>query len=859
MNKKLEMHAMVDAIERDLICYISAKVNDKNVPAKIIKKIKERLGYYNLEEGVLYLDLQDFIEIININSKRLDFDEEEIKYLNKHIVRIIPIRNRVMHPRPLEFDDYPILKNVFNCVSIYIKTIKWKCTEKVIKIVSDSPNDLLSLDFREVSKQSDIFENLPLPDFDDTTYIGRRRERAEIRELLLNDRVYVVTVKGEGGIGKSATVLKTLYDLLDDSENPFEAIIWSTLKTEHLNNSEFIKINDAINSFELLQSNISNEVIKDSNLTEEENIMNFVKEFNTLLVIDNLETLNSDDVRDFIIRFTEYGKILITSRIGLGELERRYSLDTMSDNDSFAYATALLSYHNLESIFSNEELKHLIKDELYCNPLSIKWYVRSLANGLDHNDVLKNKMDVVNFCMSNVYEGLSELSMLVLSVCVIEDRPLSYPNITFLLDMKYELEFKIRRSVNELDISNFLESSKLKRGIVNLTAIARNYLRINHFPDKKLIERIIRKRKKLSNLKQEMEIKNIQDRYNPKSLMSFDKENNLVAGWYLFRAIECKESSDWEQAFEYVEMAKKISPKYFESYKISAYLLSCKGDKNANTEYKTAYDLCTTDDERVTILALWASHSLEREDRHEALRMINEAERIDGSNYHIKLDKVKMLSNLGKYDEAISILENIDISKLSTLKYKNIYYTRYADVYRRRSERIEFKYFDGRFSLLQKAYDVLEKSPGSDFRLANMKIRILQLISEYSTREEAMEFLLEKISSDEIELYSHSKFDKFIKSFRSRVVNIDNEELKNQLKRYLVDYNEKATAVKEKDEGIVVFMKDNYGFVKNASLKRGLYFTLPRKLSLRLGDRVKFQIRDSSKGQPAARILDKIA
>jgi LuxR family transcriptional regulator, glucitol operon activator len=44
----------------------------------------------------------------------------------------------------------------------------------------------------------------------------------------------VLTVVGEGAIGKTALSVKCLYDLIDDAECPYEAVLWSSLKTEML-------------------------------------------------------------------------------------------------------------------------------------------------------------------------------------------------------------------------------------------------------------------------------------------------------------------------------------------------------------------------------------------------------------------------------------------------------------------------------------------------------------------------------------------------------------------------------------------------------------------------------------------------
>ncbi|SDA73170.1 hypothetical protein SAMN02910275_02452 [Butyrivibrio sp. INlla18] len=56
-----------------------------------------------------------------------------------------------------------------------------------------------------------------------------------------------------------------------------------------------------------------------------------------LFVLDNLETINTEDIKGFLDRFTEYGKVLIALRVGLGEMEHRYKMGGMSKNDVLEY------------------------------------------------------------------------------------------------------------------------------------------------------------------------------------------------------------------------------------------------------------------------------------------------------------------------------------------------------------------------------------------------------------------------------------------------------------------------------------------------------------------------------------------
>ena len=57
-----------------------------------------------------------------------------------------------------------------------------------------------------------------------------------------------------------------------------------------------------------------------------------------LLVVDNLETITDDRVIEFIKDIPPPNKVLITSRLGLGEVERRWPIKEMSRGCAGAFS-----------------------------------------------------------------------------------------------------------------------------------------------------------------------------------------------------------------------------------------------------------------------------------------------------------------------------------------------------------------------------------------------------------------------------------------------------------------------------------------------------------------------------------------
>ena len=157
--------------------------------------------------------------------------------------RLTAIRNRVAHSRPLLFDDF---SRTLETAEEFIGAgaIHWNALQSTLQRLKTEPSFVLNLQIPEpqTGRQN---HNLPLPDFDETGFVGRKHEVEDVKNLLLGPYP-VVTLVGEGGLGKTALALKVAYDLLDLPSSPFESIVWTTSKTKQLTAQEILKIESAI-------------------------------------------------------------------------------------------------------------------------------------------------------------------------------------------------------------------------------------------------------------------------------------------------------------------------------------------------------------------------------------------------------------------------------------------------------------------------------------------------------------------------------------------------------------------------------------------------------------------------------------
>src|SRR5690606_17485142 len=312
---------------------------------------------------------------------------------------------------------------------------------------------------------SKVVHNLPIPDFDDTGFIGRTNDVEEIKKLIFSNKV--VSILGDGGIGKTALAVKVAYDLVDMGEKcPFELIIWTSAKTTMLTSKGIEEIYTAITDYTGLISVITDSIdtsIKENKLDA---IVEYLELFKTLIIIDNLETIQSEEVRDFIRKAQTKCNIVITSRIGLGELEYPRTLSGLSENECAKLIREIARIRNSDILLKlPQNTLADIASKLYYNPLALKWFVSTVEMGISPQEVLNNKDDLLNFCLTNVYEKLSDGAISVLNSIRASRRKLSSAEILYLSDYdtlearKYLIElFKTTLISREImDASNIEE------------------------------------------------------------------------------------------------------------------------------------------------------------------------------------------------------------------------------------------------------------------------------------------------------------------------------------------------------------------------------------------------------------------
>lgn len=862
LGTRIIMFSICTSIEIDIKKFLLTNGSNIKFKEDMVSKAKFRNSKIdvNSERNMLdQLDLGDYIALIKENPHDYKINNEKAQTLVDYFDKVIPVRNRVMHTKPLELGDRAILSEIIEQIDSSINWIEWSQTIETREIINDDPSKLVVQSYPKVIEYNPkVYHNIPEPEFDDTGYIGRKKEVTEIKQLLLNNKNQIITIIGNGGIGKTAIAVKTLYDLIEDSHNKFEAIIWISLKTKTLSKGEFVIINNSIKDIPSMYISGEESVIKEEGLSPKGNLLNFMKVFNVLLVLDNLETVNNEDINQFIKDIPENSKVLITSRHGIGELEYRYVLQGMSNTDSVIYFRELSKYYGLDMHKrSDDKIKDVISNHLYSNPLSIKWYITGVFNGLSESALIAKKSELVEFCMSNVFNKLSSNAKVILQLFLIERKELTLGEIDYFTNLS---DVELRKSINELLYTNMIT---LRAGIYTVNDMAKDYLTVYQAPDNKLVLSTFSKRKKLNEILQSIKVENENDPFNPKSLFAnLDNENRKLASYYLTNALERSANKDWEKAFYFVDKAATISPDYFEVYKIKAFIMAEKTELfSAMNNYQIALSKCETDIEKASVLYLFAVfYVIKLTEPSTALDLILEAEEICPDEIMILSEKARILMYLGKYNEAEEILSIHSTKRESySLKTQNILASRFAELYRRKAEKFENRDIEKKRELLFQGVAEIEKLSSIDRRSYLTLLAVLKDISFLYFDTKCMEFLgsVLKRHFSNIKSINHKNIRTIQEVLSSHKDQIP-DELFESLSLFVTDYRAEAKKITEQNKGLIVFIKDHFGFIENAHYK-SIYF--PQKSlpdNTKVGDLVTFTLIKGSGGRLSCRNIKKV-
>jgi LuxR family transcriptional regulator, glucitol operon activator len=596
--QRVALFIFFDAIERDLVSRIRSAYGLED--AEILspeerEKSKLRLKTrgddvsgddYDLLHG---LDLGDKYSILLRNKNRLDHASYEY-YINnkKAFEKAIPIRNSTMHGRPLTTEEYSVgfsIAHDFLSAPSY-----WPTLFSTYKEYGQDPAALLSVSVAlwDEPIAGEVLNNLPVPDYDDTGFQPRKLLEKELKKKILG-RHPVVTVLGDGGDGKTALTLQTLYGLLQSNDHDYDAFVWVSAKTSRLTTNEIQRIEGAINS----SLGIFEEVAEQFEAGEDspiDRVKRLLAENKVLLVIDNLETVLDETLVDFAADVPGESKIIFTSRVPLGgDLSVR--VPAFSESESLPYLRRLIEAYDITALrkLSEQTLRRYL-GRLAHKPLLVKWFAIGVSSGLDPAQITANPQIALKFCMENVFERVCESSRTVLSVISVVPQAVS---ATILQHISFLQPARVEEGLAELMRFGLIErtdSSEYER-LYRLKPFARSYIArvLKLAPED--AEGLLARFRGVSGAFQEERGLAKRNRYDPRSFV-VRTQSEAIAARRLRHAVSLALKSRFDEAHDIINELKISSPDYFEVYRVLAFIYYRQGDvSGALGAYEAAFDV----------------------------------------------------------------------------------------------------------------------------------------------------------------------------------------------------------------------------------------------------------------------------
>lgn len=568
---------------------------------------------------VFYLDMREAYDILNRHREVLPTDVgREIKANTPSMDVLVPIRNRIMHGRPLHSEDAETAVGICQRFA----TRYWSNLQAMIARLINDPLWEPAFE-RHEAYSNKILHNLPLPEYDETGLIGRSEECRAIVKHLIRRREPMITITGEGGIGKTAVALEAAYSLVDDPDSPYECILWSSLKTERLTSNGIEEIANAVRDLTGATRIIGSAIDSDFQGGVRA-LAEALEGIETLLIIDNLETVHASEVIELYEALPDGVTFLFTSRLGVGQFERRMPLGPLSDRDATSLFRGFVRARAIDRLagLSQETVREVVS-RLRNSPLAIRWYVLSVEAGQQPLPTLTTQDDLIDFCVTSVYNAMSTNARSVLAILFAVERSVTFDELAILAEIEID---DLRRSVQEVTNGSLVklerdgESPLVSR--ISLTEAAFSYLRRRKPPNRSVVDSVLAREQEFRKGAELRRIDEQERSLSPRVVRTRSKADEPAAH-ILRRSLLYSKNGDLENALQQIDRARSLNPDYWEIDRVDGFILSSLGQVDqATTAYLSA--LRKADETGKAVVSYYLAGHLARK-AHEPDRAIHYA------------------------------------------------------------------------------------------------------------------------------------------------------------------------------------------------------------------------------------------
>lgn len=600
---RLTCYALISAMETDLRALVETYWPDlplTELPESVVeaaqrRRSKEKLPAAKTIGALLpYTDFADAFEIVSPRRQSLPKQTlDSVGLLAVGFERWVSIRNQVAHTKPMRLDDSAFAADEATKL-VQCDPNGWSALTETMRRIEENPAYVLGLTpaWRVEELEGTPFNNLPIPEFDETGFFGRRDELKKLKRLVKGNYP-VVSVLGTGGIGKTALALQGAYDLLDDPDRPFEAIVWVSAKSSVLTLTEIQAITNAVkDSLGLFMQ--AAEFLGGQVVDPLSDLRSYLEAFRVLLILDNLETVLDPALREFLSDIPVGSRVIVTSRISLGMLDNPIPLGALAEGEAVSLIYALCRARGVNQLqgVGAERVAEFAR-QMSGHPSYIRWFVAGLQAGRRPEDLLGENELLLEYCMSNVYDYLDDAAREVLGVFQVLPGSRNMAELAYLNDLDSSEAEKVLLA---LLTTNFLSmSSRSTAGTLDsvyfLADFAKEYLDRKHPVSRPRRALLLARNQELRDQGAKFSEEMAATPYAADTVTVRGVEDAHVAR-VLKNALAALSDED---ALSLCAEAQRLSPHYSETYRIEGTIRSrMKDDSGASAAFERALGLSAT-------------------------------------------------------------------------------------------------------------------------------------------------------------------------------------------------------------------------------------------------------------------------
>lgn len=373
-----------------------------------------------------------------------------------------------------------------------------------------------------------------------------------------------------------------------------------------------------------------------------------------------METVIDARLRGFLQRLPAGSKILITSRIGLGAFEVPYKLKPLARTEAVHLLRALAKNRRITYLEKLSSAKLAVYcEKMHLSPGFIRWFVSAVEAGRRPEEVLARPDIFLDFCLSNVYKYLSDLSKKVLRCMLCVPAPSSQAELSFLTELDF---LDLQTAILQLLTTNMIVMSSLPTGSsfesrYALSDLPRDYL-LKHHPVDKEEYAVFSKRKQQMISQGEQILAEV--RTNPFGTSTIDirSKSDLIVARYLIDAIAETERGNFSRANAAVVKARELAPEYFEVWRVEGIVHRAEQNFPAALQaYQAAMEL---EPRSIKVRhALGRFFLLTLGEHDAAIEQFDAALSLDSHCVEVQLDLVRAYLYSMRFEEARRLLDGV--------------------------------------------------------------------------------------------------------------------------------------------------------------------------------------------------------